>query len=199
MKLVLASNNKGKLRELRTLLTDFSLQIFTQSDLGVSDIAETGLSFVENALIKARHACHITGLAALADDSGLMVDYLNGAPGIYSARYAGLPSNDAANNAKLLEQLHGLPPVQRTARFYTVIVVLRDANDPQPLICQGQWSGRILEQPCGNQGFGYDPLFFDDTLGLTAAQMSVEQKNSRSHRGQALQQLRQQWQKWVYE
>jgi len=197
MKWVLASGNQGKLRELETLLVGLPLQIFTQSQMGVEEIAEeTGLSFVENALIKARHASSKTGLPALADDSGLIVNALNGAPGVHSARYAGLPSNDTANNAKLLAALKGLPPAQRSAQFYTVVVLLRHADDPQPLICQGQWQGRILEQPRGNHGFGYDPLFFDETLGLTAAQMSAEQKNSRSHRGQALQQLRQQLATW---
>jgi len=197
MKLVLASGNQGKLRELETLLAGLPLQVFTQSQMGVEEVAEeTGLSFVENALIKARHASSQTGLPALADDSGLIVNALNGAPGVHSARYAGLPSNDVANNAKLLAALQGMPPAQRSAQFYTVVVLLRHADDPQPLICQGQWQGRILEQPHGNHGFGYDPLFFDETLGLTAAQMSAEQKNSSSHRGQALQQLRQQLVTW---
>jgi len=196
MKLVLASANQGKLRELNSLLAGLPLQVFTQSQMSVEEIAETGLSFVENALIKARHASRQTGLPALADDSGLIVDALNGEPGLHSARYAGLPSNDQANNAKLLAALHQLPASQRRARFYTVIVLLRHENDPQPLICQGQWQGRILEQPCGHQGFGYDPLFFDESLGLTAAQMPAEQKNKYSHRGQALQQLRQQLTVW---
>jgi len=196
MKLVLASNNQGKLRELKYLLAGLPLQIVTQAQLGVEEIAETGLSFVENALIKARHASRQTGLPALADDSGLIVDALKGEPGLHSARYAGLPSNDTANNAKLLAELKDVPASHRRARFYTVIVLLRYENDPQPLMCQGQWQGRILEKPCGDQGFGYDPLFFDDTLGLTAAQLSAEQKNKHSHRGQALQQLRQQLTAW---
>jgi len=196
MKLVLASSNQGKLRELKHLLAGLPLQIVTQAQLGVEEIAETGLSFVENALIKARHASRQTGLPALADDSGLIVDALKGEPGLHSARYAGLPSNDAANNAKLLAALKDVPISHRRARFYTVIVLLRYENDPQPLMCQGQWQGRILEKPCGDQGFGYDPLFFDDTLGLTAAQLSAEQKNKHSHRGQALQQLRQQLTDW---
>jgi len=196
MKLVLASNNQGKLRELNSLLAGLPLHMFTQAHMGVEEVAETGLSFVENALIKARHASRHTGLPALADDSGLIVDVLNGEPGLHSARYAGLPSNDVANNAKLLDKLKDFQKSQRSARFYTVVVLLRQENDPQPLICQGQWQGRILQTPCGDHGFGYDPLFFDETLGLTAAQLSAEQKNRYSHRGQALQQLRQQLSAW---
>jgi len=196
MKLVLASGNSGKLRELRTLLADLPVQLIAQQELGVSEAEETGLSFVENALIKARHASQHSGLPALADDSGLLVDALKGEPGLHSARFAGKNSTAQANNAKLLAALHGQPAAQRRAQFYTAIVVLRYATDPQPLICQGIWHGRILESPCGNQGFGYDPLFFDEHLGLSAAQMTPEQKNTRSHRAQALQQLRQQLAAW---
>ena len=189
MKLVLASGNAGKLKELQAMLADLPLQIVPQRELGVDDVPETGLTFVENALIKARHACAVTGLPALADDSGLIVDALDGAPGLYSARYAGSPTDDAANNAKLLDALHDVPAERRTARFYAVIVLLRHANDPQPLICEGSWEGRIIYELRGSNGFGYNPVFLDEELGLTAAQMEPAQKNGRSHRAKALQLL----------
>jgi len=186
MKLVLASGNAGKLKELQAMLADLPLQIVPQRELGVDDVPETGLTFVENALIKARHACAVTGLPALADDSGLIVDALDGAPGLYSARYAGSPTDDAANNAKLLDALSDVPTERRSARFYAVIVLLRHANDPQPLICEGSWEGRIIDAPRGSHGFGYNPVFLDEELGLTAAEMLPEQKNARSHRAIAL-------------
>lgn len=189
--LVLASGNAGKLKELQAMLGDLPLQIVAQGELGVSDVPETGLTFVENALLKARHASAVTGLPALADDSGLIVDALEGAPGLYSARYAGSPTNDAANNAKLLEALREVPADRRTARFYAVIVLLRHANDPQPLICEGSWEGRILDETRGSNGFGYNPVFLDPALGLTAAEMDPAQKNAISHRARALQLLRQ--------
>jgi len=189
MKLVLASGNAGKLKELQAMLAGLPLQIVPQRELGVGDVAETGLTFVENALIKARHACEATGLPALADDSGLIVDALDGAPGLYSARYAGSPTDDAANNAKLLDALREVPAERRSARFYAVIVLLRHANDPQPLICEGSWEGRIIDTPRGHHGFGYNPVFLDEELGLTAAEMTPEQKNGRSHRAKALQLL----------
>ena len=192
MKLVLASGNAGKLKELQAMLADLPLQIVPQRELGVDDVPETGLTFVENALIKARHACAVTGLPALADDSGLIVDALDGAPGLYSARYAGSPTDDAANNAKLLDALRDVPAERRTARFYAVIVLLRHANDPQPLICEGSWEGRIIDKLRGSNGFGYNPVFLDEALGLTAAQMEPAQKNGRSHRAKALQLLVQQ-------
>lgn len=192
MKLVLASGNAGKLKELQAMLADLPLQIVPQAELGVGDVPETGLTFVENALIKARHACDITGLPALADDSGLIVDALDGAPGLYSARYAGSPTNDAANNAKLLDALRDVPAERRTARFYAVIVLLRHANDPQPLICEGSWEGRIIDELRGSNGFGYNPVFLDPLHGLTAAEMEPPLKNSISHRALALQQLKQQ-------
>ncbi|HAI45963.1 MAG TPA: non-canonical purine NTP pyrophosphatase, RdgB/HAM1 family [Stenotrophomonas sp.] len=191
MKLVLASGNAGKLKELRAMLGDLPLQIVAQGELGVADVPETGLTFVENALIKARHACASTGLPALADDSGLIVDALDGAPGLYSARYAGSPTNDAANNAKLLEALREVPAERRSARFHAVIVLLRHANDPQPLICEGSWEGVILDELRGSHGFGYNPLFLDPTHGLTAAEMEPAQKNAISHRALALQLLKQ--------
>ena len=186
MKLVLASSNRGKLDELHHLLADSGIELVAQSDLGVEDAEETGLTFVENALIKARHACVVTGLPALADDSGLIVDALDGAPGLYSARYAGSPTDDDANNAKLLQALREVPAERRGARFYAVIVLLRHANDPQPLICEGSWEGRIIDAPRGSHGFGYNPVFLDEELGLTAAEMLPEQKNARSHRAIAL-------------
>lgn len=190
-RLVLASGNAGKLAELQAMLADLPLEIVAQRALGVDDVPETGTTFVENALIKARHASAVTGLPALADDSGLIVDALGGAPGLYSARYAGTPTDDAANNAKLLEALRNVPEDRRTARFYAVIVVLRHADDPQPLIAEGAWEGRILESPRGHHGFGYNPVFLDPEHGLTAAEMAPELKNRLSHRARALQALRQ--------
>lgn len=188
--LVLASGNAGKLKELQAMLGDLPLQIVAQGELGVEDVPETGLTFVENALIKARHACASTGLPALADDSGLIVDALDGAPGLYSARYAGSPTNDAANNAKLLEAMRDVPAERRTARFYAVIVLLRHANDPQPVICEGSWEGTIIDAPRGSNGFGYNPVFLDPVRGLTAAEMDPAQKNAISHRAIALARLR---------
>ncbi|PBJ82850.1 non-canonical purine NTP pyrophosphatase, RdgB/HAM1 family [Lysobacteraceae bacterium NML93-0399] len=189
-RLVLASGNAGKLVELRAMLDGLGFAIVPQRELGVDDAPETGTTFVENALIKARHAAQVTGLPALADDSGLIVDALGGAPGLYSARYAGSPTDDAANNAKLLQALGDLPEAQRTARFYAVIVLLRHADDPQPLIAEGVWEGRILDAPRGHHGFGYNPVFLDPAHGLTAAEMAPEQKNRISHRAQALLALR---------
>ena len=194
--LVLASGNAGKLKELQAMLADLPLQIVAQGELGVSDVPETGLTFVENALIKARHASAVTGLPALADDSGLIVDALDGAPGLYSARYAGSPTNDAANNAKLLDALREVPADRRSARFHAVIVLLRHANDPQPLICEGSWEGVILDELRGSNGFGYNPVFLDPARGLTAAEMDPTQKNAISHRAIALQQLKQQLAGW---
>lgn len=190
-RLVLASGNAGKLLELQAMLADLSLQILPQRDLGVDDVPETGLTFVENALIKARHASATTGLPALADDSGLIVDALGGAPGLYSARYAGSPTDDAANNAKLLDAMRDIPDGQRSARFYAVIVLLKHADDPQPLIAEGRWEGVITRAPIGNQGFGYNPVFLDPRHGLTAAQMAPALKNTLSHRALALAHLKQ--------
>ncbi|MCD7097631.1 RdgB/HAM1 family non-canonical purine NTP pyrophosphatase [Stenotrophomonas sp. MMGLT7] len=190
-KLVLASGNAGKLEELRAMLAALPLQIVAQGELGVEDVPETGLTFVENALIKARHATAATGLPALADDSGLIVDALDGAPGLYSARYAGSPTDAAANNAKLLQAMRDIPAERRQARFYAVIVLLRHPADPQPLIAEGSWEGEITFAPRGNGGFGYNPVFLDPAHGLTAAEMSAELKNRLSHRGKALAALRQ--------
>lgn len=188
-RLVLASSNVGKLREFNSLLTDFGFEVVRQADLGVTDAEETGLSFVENALLKARHASQVTGLAALADDSGLVIDALDGQPGIYSARFAGQPTNDAANNAKLLAALKAVPPEQRTARFRCCIVLVRYPTDPVPLIAEASWEGQILTELKGQQGFGYDPLFYVPSHACTAAELDLIEKNRISHRGQALQRL----------
>ena len=187
--IVLASGNQGKLREIQAVLADWAYTLRPQSEYSVSDVEETGLSFVENALLKARHAAQATGLPAIADDSGIEVDYINGAPGIYSARYAGEACDDQANNNKLLAALRDVPTEQRTARFQCVIVLLRNANDAMPLICTGTWNGHIVETPAGSNGFGYDPLFYLADYGCTSAQLSPEQKNKISHRGQALRRL----------
>ncbi|PPV00945.1 non-canonical purine NTP pyrophosphatase, RdgB/HAM1 family [Xanthomonas vasicola] len=184
--LVLASGNAGKLEELRALLADLPLRIVAQGELGVDDVPETGLTFVENALIKARHASAVTGLPALADDSGLIVDALDGAPGLYSARYAGSPTNALANNAKLLDAMRDVPADRRSARFYSVIVLLRHPEDPQPLIAEGSWEGVITTEPRGDGGFGYNPVFLDPVYGLTAAEMDSALKNRLSHRAVAL-------------
>lgn len=184
--LVLASGNAGKLEELRAMLADLPLRIVAQGELGVEDVPETGLTFVENALIKARHASAVTGLPALADDSGLIVDALGGAPGLYSARYAGSPTNARANNAKLLEAMRAVPAERRGARFYAVIVLLRHPEDPQPLIAEGRWEGVITTEPRGDGGFGYNPVFLDPVYGLTAAEMDTALKNRLSHRAVAL-------------
>jgi XTP/dITP diphosphohydrolase len=190
MKLVLASSNQGKLQELRELLAGNDIELLAQSGLGVEDADETGGTFVENALIKARHAARITGLPALADDSGICVDALKGAPGLYSARYAGERGNAARNIDKLLEALRDTPDDRRAAHFYCVLVLLRHPDDPQPLIVEGQWNGRILHERRGNGGHGYDPVFFDPRHGQSAAEMEPGLKNRLSHRGQALALLR---------
>lgn len=188
-RIVLATGNTGKLREFSAMLTDLGLEFIRQSDLNVPDIPETGLTFVENALLKARNAAQHTGLAAMADDSGLVVDALGGAPGLYSARYAGEPSNDAANNAKLLQALQEIPQAQRSARFYCCIVYLRHANDPTPIIAEAAWEGTILTAAQGQNGFGYDPLFWVPSEQCSSAQLPPEVKNRLSHRGQALRRL----------
>ena len=184
-RIVLATGNKGKVREFSELLAARDISIVPQSDFAVPEADETGLTFVENAIIKARNAAAHTGLPAIADDSGLEVDYLNGAPGIYSARYAG-DGGSAANNAKLIAALDGVPEAQRTARFQCVLVYLRHTDDPTPIICQGTWEGRILNAQHGDAGFGYDPLFYVVDEGCSAAELAAEHKNELSHRGQAL-------------
>lgn len=191
MKLVLASSNAGKLEELHALLDDVGVELIAQSTLGVSDADETGLTFVENALLKARHAARITGLPALADDSGICVDALHGAPGLYSARYAGEHGNAQANIDKLLDALREVPDAQRGAHFYCVLVLLRHAEDPQPLLVEGRWRGRIAHARAGTGGHGYDPVFLDPDHGQTAAEMPLALKNRISHRALALQQLKQ--------
>lgn len=188
-KLVMASGNQGKLREFQNLLKDCGFDVVPQSDFAVSSVAETGLSFVENAIIKARHASKITGLPALADDSGIEVDALKGEPGIYSARFAGLDASDADNNRKLLESLNGLPEAQRTARYQCVLVFMRHALDPMPIVAQGSWEGRILEEPAGEGGFGYDPLFWVPTHKMSSAQLDKQEKNAISHRAIASREL----------
>ena len=183
--LVLASGNAGKLRELRDILGG-SFEVRAQAEFGVEDIEETGLSFVENALLKARHAAQATGLPALADDSGLCVDALGGAPGLYSARYAGTHGDARANISKLLAALRDVPDEHRIAHFHASIVLLRHATDPQPLIAEGSWHGRILHAPRGDGGFGYDPVFLDPELGVSAAEVEPAVKHRISHRGRAL-------------
>ncbi len=186
-KIVLASANPGKLREFAQILAAF--QLVPQSQFNVPDVEETGLTFVENALIKARNAAQQTGLPAISDDSGIEVDALEGAPGIYSARFAGAQATDDANNALLLEKLKGVPDAQRTARYHCVIVYMRHAHDPMPLICHGTWEGRILHEPRGQNGFGYDPFFYVPTHDCASAELTPEVKNQLSHRGQALRAL----------
>lgn len=188
-RIVLASGNPGKLREFSELLKDLRYEILPQSDFGIPEAEETGLTFVENAIIKARNASSHCGLPALADDSGLEVDALDGAPGIYSARYAGPGSNDRRNLEKLLAELGAVADPGRTARFQCVLVFLRHALDPTPLICHGTWEGRILHEARGSNGFGYDPVFYVPTHGCSAAEIRPEIKNTLSHRGQALRQL----------
>ena len=188
--LVAATGNPGKLVELERLLAGLGWEVVAQSALGVESPPEDGLTFVENAIIKARHAAARTGRPSLADDSGLVVDALGGAPGVRSARYAGEGSDDAANNEKLVRELAGVPPEERTARFECAVVWMRSSCDPVPLIARGTWAGRVLDAPRGTNGFGYDPLFLDPAAGLTAAELSPERKDALSHRGQALRALR---------
>jgi XTP/dITP diphosphohydrolase len=189
-RLVLASGNPGKIAEMRDLLGDVGIECVMQRELGVAEVEETGSTFLENAILKARHAARSTGLPALGEDSGLCVDALGGAPGLYSARYAGSPSDAEANIAKLLEALKDTPPERRGAYFYCALVLMRHADDPMPLICEGIWEGRILEARRGRLGFGYDPVFYDPLVGLAAAEMDLGAKHRVSHRGQALMKLR---------
>jgi XTP/dITP diphosphohydrolase len=190
---VLASNNAGKLREIHAALSvDGSISLMPQSAFAINDIEETGLTFVENAILKARNACAISGLPAIADDSGLIVDSLAGRPGIYSARYAGLAAADQDNINKLLSDLVTVPEGDRGASFYSVIVLMRTAEDPAPIICQGSWRGTILPAPQGDRGFGYDPIFYVPTHHCSAAQLELTEKNRISHRGQALAALKEQ-------
>jgi len=188
-RVVLATGNAGKQRELAALLAPRGMQIILQTTLGIAPAEETGTTFEANALLKARHAARESGLPALADDSGLEVDALEGRPGVWSARYAGIDATDAANNAKLLAELANVPPARRTARYRCVIAFVRHADDPEPLVARGAWEGRIGEAPQGTGGFGYDPLFWPEGMPVTAAQMDAGAKNAVSHRGLALAQL----------
>ncbi|MDR2220218.1 MAG: RdgB/HAM1 family non-canonical purine NTP pyrophosphatase [Methylobacillus sp.] len=186
-KLVIATGNAHKLSEIRALLEPLNMAVISQADFNVPEAAEPHCTFIENALTKARHAARLTGLPALADDSGICVETLGGAPGVISAIYAGEPRSDARNNAKLLETMRGA--TDRRAHYHCALVLLRHADDPQPIIAEGQWHGVILETPRGENGFGYDPLFFDAELQQTAAEISAADKNRMSHRGKALRAL----------
>ncbi len=187
-RIVLASNNAGKVREINQLLAEQQIEVVPQKEFDIPEAEETGLTFVENAILKARHAAKLSGLPAIADDSGLEVDALKGAPGIYSARYAG-NGGDQANNEKLLEALKDIPETKRTARFQCLMVYMRHAEDPTPIICQGTWEGRILTALQGENGFGYDPVFLAPEEGCSSAELAPEVKNRLSHRGQALRKL----------
>jgi XTP/dITP diphosphohydrolase len=190
LRVVVATANAGKLRELTALLAGLDMQLVAQSGLGIAPVEETGTTFAENALLKARHAARCTGLAAIADDSGLEVAALQGAPGLYSARYAGPGSDDAANNAKLLRVLAGVPDEARGARYRCVLVFVNGPDDPAPVVAQASWEGRIIDTPRGSGGFGYDPYFWLPDRGCTAAELDAAEKNRISHRGQAMRQLR---------
>ena len=188
-KVVLATGNKKKVEELNALLADLNYAVVPQSEFNVESVPETGTTFVENAIIKARHAARITGLPAIADDSGIEVDALLGRPGVYSARYAGEDASDQDNLEKLLEEMNGVPPVLRTARYWCVLVYMRHADDPTPIICQANWEGSLATEPSGEHGFGYDLIFNVPDLDCTAAELEPETKNRLSHRGKALAQL----------
>ena len=188
-KVVLATGNKKKVEELNALLADLNYAVVPQSEFNVESVPETGTTFVENAIIKARHAARITGLPAIADDSGIEVDALLGRPGVYSARYAGEDASDQDNLEKLLEEMNGVPPVLRTARYWCVLVYMRHADDPTPIICQANWEGSLATEPSGENGFGYDPIFNVPDLDCTAAELEPATKNRLSHRGKALAQL----------
>jgi XTP/dITP diphosphohydrolase len=186
-KLVIASGNPGKIREIERILAPLNIDVVSQATLGIPPADEPYSTFVENALAKARHTVAASGLPAIADDSGICVDALDGAPGVHSARYARLPLSDDRNNAHLLEQMVGVS--NRRAHYYCVIVLMRHVNDPQPLIAEGEWQGQIVQSPRGNRGFGYDPLFLDSQTGLTGAELPASRKNRISHRGKAMRKL----------
>lgn len=188
-RVVLASGNQGKIAEIQAILKHQDIEVISQSHFDVPDIEETGTTFIENAIIKARHAAEISGLPAIADDSGLEVDAINGRPGVYSARYAGLPSNDKNNTAKLLNALKGIPDGKRTARFHCVMVFMAHADDPSPLIGHGTWEGSIAFKEAGNNGFGYDPVFYTPEHSCMSAELASSIKNTLSHRAKALKQL----------
>lgn len=186
MKIVIATENKDKLEEIQSFLTGLPLELISQSEFNIKPVEETGLSFIENAILKARHCAKHTELPSIADDSGLAVEALGGAPGIYSARYAGPKANAKDNMDKLLNSISSLEGEDRRAKFYCVIAFVRHFNDPVPVICQAQWEGKILKSPVGDGGFGYDPVFFIPNLNCTAAELAPEQKNQISHRAKAL-------------
>ncbi|MGI9878334.1 XTP/dITP diphosphatase [Vibrio chagasii] len=185
-KIVLATGNQGKVREMADILSEFDFDVVAQSEFNVSEVAETGTTFIENAIIKARHAAKETGLPVIADDSGLEVDYLNGAPGIYSARYSGEGATDKQNIEKLLDAMQGVETEKRTARFHCVLVLMRHENDPTPLVCHGKWEGQILTEEHGENGFGYDPVFFVPEDNCASAELDPSRKKQLSHRGKAL-------------
>lgn len=193
MKIVVATSNSGKLKEIQAFFKNFALTFVAQSTLNITNIEETGLSFVENAILKARHAATHSKLPALADDSGLMVDALQGAPGLYSARFAGTDASDQDNLAKLLDAIQTVPAQDRHAHFYCALALVRHAHDPTPLICTAQWQGKLLSAPQGEGGFGYDPIFFVPEFNCSAAELAPDLKNKLSHRGQALAELTRQF------
>ncbi|MBD1569200.1 MULTISPECIES: XTP/dITP diphosphatase [Aliivibrio] len=188
-KIVLATGNQGKVREMADILADFGFDVVAQSEYNVPDVAETGTTFIENAIIKARHAAKETGLPAIADDSGLEVDALNGAPGVYSARYSGEGATDQKNIDKMLAAMEGIPAEKRTARFHCVLVLMKHENDPTPLICHGTWEGHITTEQKGENGFGYDPIFWVSEDNCSSAELEPARKKQLSHRGQALKKL----------
>ena len=188
-RIVLASNNAGKLREFNRLFAEQHIELIPQAEFAIPEVEETGLSFVENAIIKARNAAHYSGRPAIADDSGIAVDALQGAPGIYSARYAGAGASDQQNLDKLLQDMQAVPDAERSARFLCLLVYMRHDRDPTPQIFQGSWEGRLLHQPVGENGFGYDPIFFVPSHNCSSAQLDPSEKNRISHRGQAMQKL----------
>ncbi|MDT8451564.1 MAG: XTP/dITP diphosphatase [Gammaproteobacteria bacterium] len=194
-KIVLASGNLGKVREINKLFAGYGIEVLPQSDFGVPEVPETGTTFVENAIIKARHAAEFTGLPAISDDSGIEVDALDARPGVYSARYAGEKASDTDNNSKMLAELEGVPEAERTARYWCVLAFMRHHKDPVPIITQASWEGRILEAPAGDGGFGYDPIFYVPTHGCSSGELSMEEKNKISHRALALQAMLEEFKK----
>jgi XTP/dITP diphosphohydrolase len=197
-KIVLASGNAGKVREINKLFAGTGIEVVPQSEFNVPEVPETGTTFVENAIIKARHAAHCTGLPAISDDSGIEVDALDARPGVYSARYAGANASDEDNNRKMLEELKGVPEAERTARYQCLIVFMRSHTDPVPIITQGSWEGRILEAPQGNGGFGYDPIFYVPTHGCSGGELPLDVKNTLSHRSIALKAMLEEFRKHKY-
>lgn len=190
MKIVLASNNMGKVREIRSLLSDLPITLISQEELNIKEIDETGTTFIENALLKARHASQVSGLPAIADDSGLSIDALDGAPGVYSSRYAGENANDVDRINKVLRELENVPKEKRTAHFHCAITLVNSADDPSPLVCEGIWSGTILDKPRGDKGFGYDPIFYVPEYNCSVAELDPALKNQISHRGRAMKEFR---------